>query len=140
MATKFSGAKWISIYLSGEDSAEVVIRDENLMGDTAIEVEENTDQTDPSGNSPHSGQFANVTIHSDDFAARSRLVNLRTSTPEQKIDARFFFADGHGGTETITARDMRAKTMLQAVPGEKGQVNTWVLESRAYVTGVVGFD
>lgn len=142
MATKFSGAQAIVIFEADSDQSNRVttFSEEHVMGDTAIEVEENTDQTDPSGNSPHSGQFANVTVHSNDMNAWSDLVSLRTGTPEQLIDVRFYFPDGSGGSETITVEHIRAKTKLQPVAGEKGQVNTWVLESRGYVTGVVGFD
>jgi len=142
MATKFSGATKIEIQQAGGDfsSPDVVIPERHVRDDTAVEVEENTDQTDPTGNSPHSGQFANVTVHSDDMGARSTLVGYRTGSPETLVDARFHFPDGNGGTETITAEKMRAKTMLQPMPSEKGQVNTWVLESTTYVTGVVGFD
>ena len=135
---RFSGFTKIEIATTGGSlsSPDVIIEEDHILGDTAFEVEENEDQTDVQGESPHSGQFANVTIQSNDFSARAQLVTFRTSDPEKRVDIRGTFPDG----DSITVEGVRAKTMLQPVAGEKGQVNGWVMESRGYTKGVWDFD
>jgi hypothetical protein len=142
MSKKFTGAEKIEIQQAGGDfsSPDATIEEPDIHGDTALEVEENTDQTDPSGNSPYSGQFANVTIQSSDFGALTTLQGFRTATPETLIDVRFHLPDGADGTEPITVEGIRAKTMLQPVVAEHGQVNAWSLESRGFTPDPVHFD
>lgn len=139
MSKKPSGFIKVEAVETGGDLANpaVTIEEEDLVTDNSqLEVEENEDQTDPSGESPHSGQFGNLTIESHDFSARGALVNFRTADPEQLIDVRVTTAGG----QTLTCERVRAKTSLGSLVSEKGQTNTWQLMSRAWVPGVIDFD
>ncbi len=140
--TKLSGANKIVFQDAGGDwTAPIATIDEpTIHGETSIEIEENSDTTDPTGNSPHSGQFAVVKVQSSDFAVRATLKGKRTANPEVLVDVRFFLKDPAGADVTITAQKIRAKTMLQAIVAEMGQINGWALESRAFVTDVFDFD
>lgn len=141
MGKTLSGAEKIEFDVAGNAfAAPTTILKKNLHSDTNLEVEENEDDTDPDGNSPHSGQTAVVTIASWDFGARATLVGYRTAASEDLIDVKFYFPNGDGTYNTVTVLGIRAKTSLDTKPGESGRVNVWMLESRGFTTGVVDFD
>ena len=137
MGKKISGFTKIEIAEAGSAfAAPEVIDEENIMDGTQVEVEENEDQTDPTGESPHTGQFANVTIETDDWSIKAAIDAFRTADAEKRVDVRVTLVDG---TTTITLEGGRAKTHVD-VKSDAGQANTWIMESRMFTTDQVDFD
>lgn len=138
--SKWSGFTQIDIAEAGTSFASptTIAEKDIITENSSAEPEENEDQTDPTGNSPWTGQFMVVSLESEDFTALTAIRGFRTASPEKLIDIKLYKPNGAGGTETMVINDCRAKTR-EVSSSEKGQANTWILETRGYSTSHFSF-